>query len=153
MTERRRGATVVLLLDVLTASPAVIGASWTASVVPRADRTTAPAGLGVAVILLRKEGPPASPVIVDLAPLLVGGGSAPLSELLITGELYLAGTVPHAGGGVPSATFSAPVPLRTALLCAPWFAQAVVLGDLPGDGVTDLDLAFSTAVSGTVGAQ
>ena len=62
-------------------------------------------------------------------------------------------TTTHTGGGAPSTPFSIPIPLNTNLLCRPWFAQAVVFGDVTSDGVLDLDPAFSSAATGQVGAQ
>ena len=72
-------------LDTLQSSSAIIGRDWTANVLPRPNRTAAPTGFGLALIRIQKEGPPGVPILIDLAPLLFGFGSAPLSELLTTG--------------------------------------------------------------------
>jgi len=129
-------------LDLLSSSPVIIGSPWTATLAPQAAR-----GAGVWTILLRSAS--AAGPILDLGTFFALP-PAGLSELLV-GIGFIANFAgPAHGGGGTTASFSAPVPLSCGLVASPWFAQAVVLGDLPaGAGV--LDPWFSSAVGGTIG--
>lgn len=139
--------------DVLITSKAIIGQPWSASIQPRMDRSATPPGFNIAIVRVTSSGPPMAPIVVDLAPILIGFGSAPNSELLTTGLGLAQGMIAHNGAGLPSTELSLDIPLNTDLLCMPWHAQAIVLGDIVGDGATDLDPSFSTAAEGIVGAQ
>ncbi len=130
-------------LDRLDASAVVVGANWDVTLTPQAGR-----GSGAWIILLRSNSV-AGPSF-DLG-LLFGLPAAGVSELLVDPVSYLTNFAPgqHTGGGAP-AMFSTPVPLDSSLVANGWFAQAVVLGDLPA-GAGALDPWFSRATSGTIG--
>ena len=138
--------------DRLQASPVVIGRDWTATVTPQAARAGTP-GFDVAVVLVTDEGAPGTAIVVDLAPILVGGGSAPPSELLVTGSPLGSVLAVLHGPGVPSTPATIPIPLNADLLCIDWHAQAIVFGDVTTDGVFDLDPMFTNAAEGLVGSQ
>jgi hypothetical protein len=57
------------------------------------------------------------------------------------------------GPGVPSAPASTSIPLNTNFLCLPWYALAIVFGDVTTDGVADLDPMFTNGAFGIVGSQ
>ena len=143
---------VGLNTDVLQTTSAIIGQDWTATVTPRPGRTASPPSFGVALVLIRDGGLPGVSIILDLAPILVGFGSAPLSELLTSGTLLGSALLSH-DGTTTTVPATIPIPLNTSFLSMPWFAQSIVFGDVTTDGVVDLDPTFSTATSGTVGAQ
>ncbi|MAB80093.1 MAG: hypothetical protein CMJ89_12145 [Planctomycetes bacterium] len=129
-------------LDTLLASNAVIGGVWTATLTPQLTR------MGGGWIVLMRTASAAGPIF-DLG-LALGLPAAGLSELLVGGAVI--GTFfgpPHAGGG-SSTTFSLAVPLNCALIGKRWYAQSIVLGDLPiGPGT--LDPWFSSASKGVIG--
>ena len=89
------------------------------------------------------------PIKVDLAQLLFGSPGAPDSQLLISGSLLCAPTADWAAG-TPA---KCPIPCNTAFVCLPWYAQAIVFGDITTDGVVDLDPMFSNAATGIVGGH
>ena len=130
-------------LDTLDTSTVVVGASWTVNLMPQATR-----GAGAWVILVRSAST-AGPIL-DLG-LFLGLATSGVSELLVDPLSYIGdfSPTPHAGGG-STAMFSAPVPLNSSLVGNPWFAQAVVLGDLPA-GAGILDPWFSSASGGVIG--
>ena len=134
-----------LNLDQLSAWPIVIGTDWEATVTPQAARTGTP-GLDIAIVLVQTGGAPGTPIVIDLAPFTVGFGSAPLSELLVTGGL-LGTTVANWGLTTPG---TIPIPCNTTFVGMPWYAQAIVLGDIPADGVNDLDPMFSNSLYGII---
>ena len=134
--------------DTLQASSVVIGQDWTATITPGPNRAGTP-GFNVGVVLVQAGGAPAVSIVVDLAPILIGFGGAPRSQLLVTGSVLGTTTVDW-GGGTPG---SIAVPLNTGFVCLPWYAQAIVFGDVTGDGVNDLDPMFSSASTGIVGGH
>ena len=130
-------------LDTLSAGTIVIGSNWDADLTPQATR-----GAGVWIILLRSNDSPG--LAFDLG-LFLGLPMSGVSELLVDVPAHILNfsPAPHTGGGSTS-MFSTPVPLDFGLVGNPWYAQAIVLGDLPvGAGV--LDPWFSSAVGGTIG--
>jgi hypothetical protein len=134
--------------DFMTATPVIIGSTWSATVTAQAARTGTP-GFNLAIVLVQMGGAPGVSIIVDLAPILIGVGSAPGSQLLVSGGLL--GTTTANWGAASPGTID--IPLNTGFLCLPWYAQAIVLGDVTTDGVVDLDPMFSNAASGIVGSQ
>jgi hypothetical protein len=134
--------------DRLTASPVIIGSSWSATVTAQAAR----AGASVAIILVQTMGAPGVTIIIDLAPILIGFGDAPLSQLLVSGSL-LGTTNASLSGGGSMGTGTIAIPLNTGFVCLPWYAQAIVLGDVTGDGDNEFDPMFSNAATGIVGSQ
>ena len=129
-------------LDTMVASGAVIGAIWTASLTPQPTRAPGP------WIILMRSSASAGPIL-DLGSLL-SLPSAGFSEVLVgTGNIATFFPPAHAGGGVPS-NFCTSVPALPSLVAMPWFAQAIVFGDLPA-GSGALDPWFSSAASGIVG--
>ena len=129
-------------LDVFSASTVVVGMPWTTTMTPQPVR-----GAGSWFILLRTA--MAAGPILDLGPVF-GLPPAGLSELLVGGGVITNfGPIAHAGFGLP-ATFSRMVPLNCALVGSPWYAQAIVLGNLPA-GAGLFDPWFSTAAGGTIG--
>ena len=139
--------------DRLHMSPAVIGSGVSATVTPQIDRAGTP-GFDVAVLMIYAGcSTPGVPIVIDLAPILIGFGSAPVSELLTSGSLLALATVPLNGPGVPSAPRHIDVPLDSSLLCHKWSAQAIVFGDVTTDGVDDLDPMFTNGVTGDVGSH
>lgn len=129
-------------LDTMVAGTAVIGAAWTATLTPQPTRAPGP------WIILMRSSASAGPIL-DLG-LFFALPPAGLSELQV-GAGFIANFFPpaHGGGGSPS-SFSAPVPLACSLVALPWFAQAVVFGDLPAGSGT-LDPWFSSSAGGIVG--
>jgi len=130
-------------LDVLDSSTVVIGSNWDVDLMPQAGR----AG-GAWLILLRASD--ASGPVLDLGSAL-GLPAAGASELLVDATAIITNfsPAPHSGGGTTS-MFSAAVPNDLSLAANPWFAQAVVFGDLPSGGGI-LDPWFSSAIGGTIG--
>ena len=128
--------------DLFSASTVVVGMPWTSVMTAQPLR-----GAGSYWILLRRA-MSAGPVL-DLGSLF-GLPPAGLSELLVGGSVITNfGPIAHGGGGVP-ASFSAMVPLNCTLVGSSWFAQALVLGNLPtGGGI--FDPWFSSAAGGTIG--
>jgi hypothetical protein len=51
-----------------------------------------------------------------------------------------------------SSEITALVPDNSSFFGLPWYAQAIVLGDLPADGHVDLDPQSSSASGGLVGS-
>lgn len=130
-------------LDVLDSSTVVIGSNWNVDLTPQAMR----AG-GAWLILLRSSA--ASGPVFDLGAAL-GLPAAGASELLVNPGAFITNftPAPHTGGGATS-MFAAPVPADFSLVGNPWFAQAVVFGDLPSGGGA-LDPWFSSAIGGMIG--
>ena len=130
-------------LDTLAASKVLVGGTWTATLTPQLVR-----GPGPWVILLRSAA--AAGPIVDLG-LILGLPPAGLSEILVGLLAFIAdfNPPPHAGFGIPT-TFAASVPLNCGLIGNSWFAQAVVLGNLPL-GLGLFDPWFSSAAGGVIG--
>ena len=135
-------------VDGLTTTNVVIGSTWSATVTPQAARTGTP-GLNIAIVLVQTGGAPGANIIIDLAPFTVGFGSAPVSQLLVTGGL-LGTTTANWGAGT---TGDIAIPVNTSFVCLPWYAQAIVLGNVNTDGVADLDPMFSNAANGIVGGH
>ena len=135
--------------DGLTTTPVIIGSTWSATVTPQASRVGGPAGVGVGIILVQTGGAPGVTIAIDLAPILIGFGSAPASQLLVSGSVLGTTTADWAGG----TTGDIAIPLNTGFVCLPWYAQAIVLGDVTGDGVVDFDPMFSNAATGVVGGH
>ena len=131
-------------LDFLAASPAVLGELCTFSLIPQGSR-----GPGHWAFLLRSSA--SLPLPVDLGTAF-GMPPAGTSELLV-GSGVIANIVgpPHSGGGF-TASFLVQVPVNCNLVGLPWFAQAVVFGDLPSSPGS-LDPHFSTAVGGIIGSH
>ena len=138
--------------DRLATQPVVLGTNWSATVTPQASRTGT-AGFDIAVVLIQSGGEPATTLVLDLAPIVVGFGSAPASQLLITGTPLTSCITNLNGPGAASSPCTVPVPLRCSLLGMPWYAQAVVLGNVTGDGVDDLDPMFTNGVMGLIGSH
>jgi len=133
--------------DQLSAPPVIIGTTWIPTVTAQAARV----GASFALILVQDMGAPGVTIIVDLAPILIGFGSAPVSQLLVSGSLLATTFAPLSGAG-STGSGSIPIPLDPLLVCLPWFAQAIVFGDVNTDGVAgDFDPMFSNAVAGIVG--
>ncbi len=130
-------------LDTLASSSVRVGRDWVVTLQPQAAR-----GPGAWVLFLRSANT-AGPVL-DLGTLL-GLPSSGGSELLVNPGAFLANFSPpgHAGGGT-TATFATHVPPNCSLLGSSWFAQALVLGNLP-TGAGTLDPHFSSAVGGMIG--
>jgi len=128
-------------LDTMTASKAIVGLPWTATIAPQPARSP-----GIWIVLMRTA--PAA-IVLDLGPLFALP-PAGLSELLVGGGV-IANFFPGAhGGGGAAASFSALVPSSCALVGLSWYAQAIVFGDLPiGPGT--LDPWLSSAAGGVVG--
>ena len=129
--------------DILTSSKIAVGGSWDTTITPQAGR-----GAGAWILYLR--GAPAGPFAVDVG-IALGLAPAGPSELLVDLSAVIADFTPppHAGGGLPIG-FSVPVPLHCPLIGVNWFAQAIVLGNLPAaPGI--FDPWFSTAAWGTIG--
>ena len=133
--------------DRLGAEGAIIGQDWQATITPQVDRT----GAFSAVLLVQDGGPPASSLNLDLATTLGLSGSAPLSQLLFSGMTLGTLTIPLMPG--LSSSGSVPIPLNTAFVCLPWYAQGICIGDISTDGVQDLDPMFTNGAMGIVGAQ
>jgi len=131
--------------DTLTASKAIIGELWTATLTPQLDR-----GPGLWAIFLRDSSTQGT--VVDLGILLFDNPAGP-TELLVEGEtLFNSPSAVHLGGGSPSGGPVALVPNRCSLIGQTWCAQAIVFGDLPFDFVFDIDPQLSSAVEGVVGS-
>jgi len=130
-------------LDALNSSTVVIGASWNVDLTPQAGRAA-----GTWLILVRASD--AVGQVYDLGSAL-GLPAAGASEILVDPMAYITNfsPAPHSGGGSTS-MFSAPVPNNFGLVGNPWYAQAVVFGDLPAGG-SPLDPWFSSAVGGIIG--
>jgi len=129
-------------LDTMTGSTSVIGSTWTATLTPQTARMA-----GGWIILMRSN-PSAGPII-DLGPVF-GLPPAGLSELLVGGPAIGTFFGPPHGGGGSAVTFSLAVPMNCALIGRRWYAQSIVLGDLPiGPGI--LDPWFSSASRGVIG--
>jgi len=129
-------------LDTLVASAAVIGEPWTATLTPQPARAAGP------WFCLMRSGVAAGPIL-DLGPLF-GLPAAGASELLVAGSSIADFSPPLHGGGGTSTSFSVTVPASCSLTSMPWFAQAIVFGDLPGGGGL-FDPWFSSAATGIVG--
>ncbi len=130
-------------LDTMLASAVQVGGAWTATLTPQPARAAGPW-----VILLRSND---AGLVLD-AGLALFGVPAGLSELLV-GAGFMANffPAPHLGGGIP-ASFSVAVPAACSLVGTPWFAQSLVMGDLPPGGGA-LDPWFSSAAGGIVGTS
>ena len=138
--------------DRLAATPVHLAGIWSATVTPQANRTGSI--LAAAVILVQTGGAPGSTVILDLAPFTIGSGSAPPSQLLVTGQLLTFGVTSLNGPGNPSNPFQALVPPNCSLMSLPWFSRAIVLGDVTTiDPPGDLDPMFTNGVTGLVGTN
>ena len=124
-------------------TPVVIGTDWTVTLRPQATRVPGPW-----VLFLRSAS--VAGAVVDLGLFLfeVPAGS---SELLVDPGAMITNFSPpgHDGGG-SSKSFSAAVPVNCALIGSPWFAQAMVFGNLPAGGGV-FDPWFSSAVQGVIG--
>jgi len=131
--------------DQLSAWPIVIGTEWEATVTPQAGRTGTP-GLNLGVVLVQTGGAPGVSIIIDLAPHVIGFGSAPTSQLLVSGAT-LGTTVANWGNGTPG---TIAIPCNSSFVGMPWYAQAIVLGDIPGHGVNALEPMFSNAITGII---
>jgi hypothetical protein len=134
--------------DGMTTTPVIIGSTWSATITPQAARTAVPFGLGI--VLVQTGGAPGVTIAIDLAPILVGFGSAPASQLLVSGGVL--GTTSADWGAGQTADIA--IPLNTGFVCLPWYAQAIVFGDVTTDGgAPDLDPMFSNAATGIVGGH
>jgi len=129
-------------LDTMVGSAAVIGEPWTATLTPQPARAA-----GFWFILMR-SGVAAGPIL-DLGSIF-GLPAAGASELLVGGSSIADFSPPPHGGGGTSSSFSVTVPASCSLTSMPWFAQAIVFGDLPGVGGA-FDPWFSSAATGIVG--
>jgi len=107
----------------------------------------------VGIVLIQSGGQPGGTIVIDLAPIVVGFGSAPASQLLITGMSLTNCVTSLNGPGAPSTPCTIPVPVNCSLLAMPWYAQALVLGNVTGDGVDDLDPMFTNGVMGLIGSH
>lgn len=132
--------------DQLNAPPVIIGTTWTATVTAQPARV----GASGALILVSDMGAPGVTILIDLAPILVGNGSAPVSQLLISGSLLTTLNAPLSGAG-SSGSASINIPMNLSLVCCPWYAQAIVFGDITGPNPASLDPMFSSAVAGIIG--
>ncbi|MSR63459.1 MAG: hypothetical protein EXS08_13540 [Planctomycetes bacterium] len=117
--------------DVLTASPAIVGQNWSASV----TLGHAHGSSGAILLALRTA--------VINGPNLNSPIGGRLTEPLISGPLLASLSSAH--NGTASAPITAAVPAQFSLLCVSWAAQATVTGG----GFVDL----SRAVSGVTGTQ
>ena len=133
--------------DGLTTTPVIIGSTWSATVTPQASRTAAPFGLGI--VLVQTGGAPGVTIAIDLAGILGVPGSAPVSQLLVSGSVLGTTTAAWSVGG----TGDIDIPLNTSFVCLPWYAQAIVFGNITTDGVVDLDPMFSNGATGIVGGH
>lgn len=144
------GSCGIINPDRLSTTPVIPGTSWNATVDAQATRDPS-----FAIVLVTNMGEPSGCIIVDLAPILIGFGSAPASELLVSGNII--GTVSIFGfpaGLGTSASTSSGIFIPTGVpLCMPWYAQAIVFGDVTTDGIVDLDPMLTNGVTGLVGAQ
>ncbi len=131
--------------DQLSAWPIVIGTDWEATVTPQANRAGTP-GFNIGLVLVQTVGAPGVTITVDMAPFTVGFGSAPVSQLLVTGG-RLGTTVANWGLTTPG---TIPIPCNTTFVGMPWYAQAIVFGDVTTDGVNDLDPMFSNGITGVI---
>ena len=129
--------------DVLTATPVIVGSPWTTTIAPQSTR-----GPGSWIVLVRMN-PSAGPTF-DLGTFFTLP-PAGLSELLVGAGVIanITLTPPHGGGGT-TASVTVNIPNNCSLVGSQWYAQSIVLGDLPS-GAGLFDPWFSTANAGVIG--
>ena len=135
--------------DILSSSPAVVGQPWNGSLTLGLGRSKG--GTWITYFGFSAVAPPSGVAIATFTAGLNFGpsksGRMLLCNLETTG-FSCSGT--HSGvTGSTSACSAPPIPKVLGLVCNPWFAQALVLGPVPGAG----NARLSSAVRGLIGTN
>ena len=137
--------------DRLATTPVVLGSDWVATVTPQPLRMGGTM-LDMALFLVTDSGPPGVSLVFDLSPVLLGFGSAPPSQLLVTGNIFVECMIYLPGSAAPGSC-TLPVPENCSLLGREWFAQAIAFGNLVGDGTQFSAPMFTNGVRGVAGSR